>query len=117
RRRCEGPGGAVRQPGLGDTALQHRDAMSHIALPLSGVSIVEFEGIGPGPLAGRMLQGMGAEVTLIARPSAIPLMQQLGDGAVASELSQGKKRVALDLKSEAARCQAMRMCDAPTTLI
>ena len=36
--------------------------------PLTGIRIVEFEGIGPGPLAGRMLADMGAEVTVIARP-------------------------------------------------
>lgn len=36
--------------------------------PLAGVRIVEFEGLGPGPLAGWMLAGMGAQVTLIARP-------------------------------------------------
>lgn len=37
--------------------------------PLAGIRIVEFEGIGPGPLAGRMLADMGAEVTVIARPT------------------------------------------------
>ena len=30
--------------------------------PLQGIRVVEFEGIGPGPLAGRMLADMGAEV-------------------------------------------------------
>ena len=30
--------------------------------PLTGIRIVEFEGIGPGPLAARMLADMGAEV-------------------------------------------------------
>ena len=32
--------------------------------PLAGIRVVEFEGIGPGPLAGRMLADMGAEVTV-----------------------------------------------------
>ena len=31
-------------------------------LPLAGLSVVEFEGIGPGPLAGRMLADLGADV-------------------------------------------------------
>ena len=35
--------------------------------PLTGIRVVEFEGIGPGPLAGRMLADMGATVTVIAR--------------------------------------------------
>ena len=45
-----------------------------IHLPLQGVRIVEFEGIGPGPMAGRMLAGMGAEVTVIARPNKAALL-------------------------------------------
>ena len=36
--------------------------------PLAGLTIIEFEGIGPGPLAGRMLADHGAEVTAIVRP-------------------------------------------------
>ena len=31
--------------------------------PLHGVRVIEFEGIGPGPLAGRMIADMGAKVT------------------------------------------------------
>ena len=37
-------------------------------LPLAGVKVVEFEGIGPGPLAGLHLVQLGASVTLVARP-------------------------------------------------
>ena len=35
--------------------------------PLAGLKVVEFEGIGPGPLAGRMLADLGAEVVAIVR--------------------------------------------------
>ena len=38
-----------------------------MTLPLNGIRVVEFEGIGPGPLAGRMLADMGAVVVVIAR--------------------------------------------------
>ena len=38
-----------------------------LQLPLHGVRVVEFEGIGPGPLAARMLVDMGAEVIALAR--------------------------------------------------
>jgi len=48
--------------------------------PLAGVRIVEFEGIGPGPLAGRLLADMGAELTVIARP---------GKGAVSERFHSG----------------------------
>ncbi|KAI3604134.1 hypothetical protein D8I24_2723 (plasmid) [Cupriavidus necator H850] len=34
--------------------------------PLTGICIVESEGIEPGPLAGRMLADMGADVTVIS---------------------------------------------------
>ncbi len=42
-----------------------------MTLPLMGIRVVEFEGIGPGPLAGRMLVDMGAEVIVIARPQKV----------------------------------------------
>lgn len=35
--------------------------------PLQGIRVMEFEGIGPGPLAGRILADMGAEVTVLVR--------------------------------------------------
>ncbi len=37
--------------------------------PLSGVKIVEFTGIGPGPFAGMILADMGADVVRIDRPN------------------------------------------------
>jgi alpha-methylacyl-CoA racemase len=43
-----------------------------LQLPLGGVSIVEFEGIGPGPLVARMLADMGTEVTTIAARADSP---------------------------------------------
>ena len=65
--------------------------------PLHGVRIVEFEGIGPGPLAGRMLAGMGAEVTVIARPQAGAVNLRIGS-APDNPLREGKRVVTLDLK-------------------
>ena len=76
--------------------------------PLTGVRIVEFEGIGPGPLAARMLADMGAEVTVIARPQQGAVAAQLG-GAGDNPLRRGKTVLLLDLKQEAAREQAMAL--------
>ncbi|MDO8774936.1 MAG: CaiB/BaiF CoA-transferase family protein [Burkholderiaceae bacterium] len=76
--------------------------------PLTGVRIVEFEGIGPGPLAGRMLADMGAEVTVIARPQKGELAEQLG-GAGDNPLRRGKSVLLLDLKQADARAQAMAL--------
>ena len=36
-------------------------------LPLTGLRIVEFAGIGPGPFAAMMLADMGAEVIRVDR--------------------------------------------------
>ena len=74
--------------------------------PLNGVRIVEFEGIGPGPLAGRMLADMGAHVTVIARPQGTEVSERLG-GAGHNPLRRGKTVLALDLKQAGAREQAM----------
>ena len=75
--------------------------------PLAGVRIVEFEGIGPGPLAARMLADMGAEVTVIVRPQQSAIAAQLGGGD--NPLQGGKTVVPLDLKQEAARAEAMAL--------
>ena len=76
--------------------------------PLAGVRIVEFEGIGPGPLAGLMLAGMGAEVTVIARPQKGVVNEQLA-GPGENPLRQGKTILCLDLKEAAARTRTMAM--------
>jgi alpha-methylacyl-CoA racemase len=67
--------------------------------PLTGIRIVEFEGIGPGPLAGRMLADMGAQVTLVVRPQKGAVTQQLG-GAGSDPFRRGKRVVTLDLKTQ-----------------
>lgn len=79
-----------------------------MTLPLTGIRIVEFEGIGPGPLAGRMLADMGAEVTVIARPQQGAVAAQLG-GSGDQPLRRGKTVVLLNLKEEAARAQALAL--------
>ena len=84
--------------------------------PLTGVRIVEFEGIGPGPLAGRMLADMGAEVTVIARPQQSAVAAQLGGGGD-NPLRRGKTVVLLDLKQEAARTEAMALVAGADALI
>ena len=77
--------------------------MTHLGMaasvkPLSGVRVVEFEGIGPGPLCGSMLAGLGAEITLVTRPRKGGLADTLGGGAP-NPLRTGKREVPLDLKN------------------
>ena len=76
-------------------------------LPLKGLKVVEFEGLGPGPLAGHMLAQAGAEVTLVARPTANAVSAQLGAGS--TPLRAGKQLVLLDLKKAADLAQAIEL--------
>lgn len=84
--------------------------------PLHGVRIVEFEGIGPGPLAGRMLADMGAEVTVIARVQPGAVNRRIGSAAD-NPLRQGKRVVMLDLKTAAGVAQALDLVAAADALI
>src|SRR5947199_145088 len=52
--------------------------------PLQGLRVLEFEGLGPGPLAGHRLADAGAEVTVLARPPTV-----VGDAAGALGLCFG----------------------------
>jgi alpha-methylacyl-CoA racemase len=84
--------------------------------PLDGVRVVEFEGIGPGPLAGRLLADMGAAVTLIARPrkGAVNERFHCGDD---DPLRHGKAVVTLDLKRPETLAEAMDLVAGADALI
>jgi len=63
---------------------------------LSGLRVIEFAGIGPGPFCGMLLADMGAEVILIERPrgrGGDPL-----DFGPKGIVHRGKRSAALDLK-------------------
>src|SRR3984885_14373506 len=84
--------------------------------PLAGLRVVEFEGIGPGPLAGRMLADLGAEVVAVVRPDKAPLgdpNRPLSDVA----LRRGKRIVALNLKRAEAVAEALAMIETADALI
>ncbi|HEX5612743.1 MAG TPA: CaiB/BaiF CoA-transferase family protein [Burkholderiales bacterium] len=66
--------------------------------PLSGIRVLEFEAIGPGPFAGMLLADMGADVILVDRPAASDLglkRERWND-----VMMRGKRSVTLDLKSK-----------------
>lgn len=64
--------------------------------PLSGVRIVEFAGIGPGPYCGMLLSDMGAEIIRIDRlRSTLP--------PPGSVTLRGRSSLALDLKAPQSR--------------
>lgn len=59
--------------------------------PLSGLRVIEFSGIGPGPHVAMLLADLGAEVVRIDRPGA---------GVSNPVVERARHRLALDLKSE-----------------
>ena len=83
--------------------------------PLQGLKVLEFEGIGPGPLAGMILADLGAEVTLVRRPGGIHLKLQLGGAA--DILNRGKQQVAIDLKAPAGIALALQLVERVDALI
>ena len=78
--------------------------------PLNGFKIIEFAGIGPGPLCGTFLGDMGADVIRIDRPNADP---SLSPGAG----SRSRRSVALNLKSHRAVEVALQLIEHADALI
>jgi alpha-methylacyl-CoA racemase len=65
--------------------------------PLSGIRVVEFEAIGPGPFAGMLLADMGADVLIVDRPAAADL--GLKRARKIELMNRGKRSITLDMKS------------------
>ena len=68
--------------------------------PLSGIRVLEFEAIGPGPFAGMLLADMGADVIVVDRPATPDL--GLKRERWMDVMMRGKRSVTLDLKSSSA---------------
>jgi alpha-methylacyl-CoA racemase len=84
--------------------------------PLAGLKVIEFEGIGPGPLAGRMLADLGAEVVAVVRPNKAALGdpdRPLSEGP----LRRGKRIVALNLKRPEELEEALTLIETADVLI
>lgn len=82
---------------------------------LDGIRVVDFTHVVAGPLATHFLALNGACVTKIESPSGDPLRryttdpEQSGMAPAFRGINLGKKSVILDLKTRAARTEAMRM--------
>ena len=75
--------------------------------PLTGLLVLDFTTLLPGPLAALMLAEAGAEVIKIERPGGedmrrFPPMVD-GESAAFALLNRGKQVLTLDLKNEADR--------------
>ncbi|MGY6270113.1 CaiB/BaiF CoA transferase family protein [Achromobacter denitrificans] len=83
--------------------------------PLHGLRVVEFAGIGPGPLCGMLLADLGAEVLLIERdgPQDIGIARERRH-----ELAhRGKSSLVLDLKQPPQRDLALELAARADVLI
>lgn len=80
--------------------------------PLTGIRVIEFQGLGPAPFAGMMLADMGAEVISITRQSS-PEGRAFDN--VMSE--RGKKSIALNLKHPQGIEAVLKLCESADALI
>ncbi|WP_396593944.1 CaiB/BaiF CoA transferase family protein [Brevundimonas sp. R86498] len=81
--------------------------------PLSGVRILEFDGLGPVTFAGMVLADLGAEVVRLTRSDGAGVFGDVG-GAV---LHRGRAAVAVDLKASADRERVLDLVAAADAVI
>lgn len=74
---------------------------------LSGIRIIEIEGIGPAPFCGMHLADMGADVVVVERPSTgEPPVGDIGHNTI---YKRNKRIVQLDLKDSGDRAKLLEM--------
>jgi alpha-methylacyl-CoA racemase len=67
--------------------------------PLSGVRVVEFAGIGPGPFAAMLLADLGAEVLRLDRKEGAAIARAIGMDFAKDVSNRGRPSAAVDLKN------------------
>lgn len=75
--------------------------------PLTGIRIIEFAGLGPGPFCGMMLADHGADVIRIARPRPPGLFDDLDRHDV---LARSRRLVNVDMKTDAGMAVVRDLC-------
>jgi alpha-methylacyl-CoA racemase len=83
--------------------------------PLSGVRIVEFGGIGPGPMCAMLLADLGADVIRIDRPEPHGLGTPRPDRF--NILKRSRPSVSIDLKQAEGINAALRLIDQADALV
>src|SRR5437879_6802769 len=94
---------------MSSSASQAQASSARTFGPLTGIRIVEFAGIGPGPFACMMLADMGAEVVTLDRIGAKKYLKSVA--------GRGRKVVELDLKDKAAIAQALDLLSHADALV
>jgi alpha-methylacyl-CoA racemase len=67
--------------------------------PLQDLKVVEFQAIGPAPVAGYFLSQFGADVTLVVRPTDIEVVATVAKTR-SNPLDVAKSPIVLDIKSD-----------------
>ncbi|KAI0649269.1 CoA-transferase family III [Trametes meyenii] len=80
------------------------------APPLSGIKVVEFAGLAPGPMAGMILADFGADVVRIDRPPS-------GTRTTPDVLARGKRSIAVDPKTPSGHAVVRRLVERADVLI
>jgi alpha-methylacyl-CoA racemase len=85
--------------------------------PLTGLKVVEFAGIGPGPFAAMLFADMGAEVVRVERRAVSRRPLSLLNAGPFDVLNRGRRAVAVDLKRPPGVEVALRLVAGADALI
>lgn len=81
--------------------------------PLDGVRLIEMDAIGPVPLCGMILSGLGADIVRIARPGGQAAYSDVGEAV----LLRGRTTIELDLKAAGDRALLLDLVGRADALI
>ncbi len=85
--------------------------MAHAALPLEGLTVVEFTHMVMGPVVGLILADLGADVVKIEPPGGDKTRRLPGSGAGYFPMyNRNKSSVCLDTNTDAGRAEARALC-------
>ena len=84
---------------------------------LSGIRVVEFEAIGPGPFGTMLLADMGADVIRIDRPAAPGDLGPKMQGPRINIAGRNRRSVTLDLKEPSSREAALALIERADVLV
>ncbi|HUP74489.1 MAG TPA: CoA transferase [Acidimicrobiales bacterium] len=89
--------------------------------PLAGIRVLDLSEVVAGPIVGRMLADLGAEVVKVERPSGdttrIVAPERGGQSVYFTQLNAGKRNVSLDLRDPLAAALVARLAERVDVLI
>jgi alpha-methylacyl-CoA racemase len=99
--------------------IEHEESQG-MSGPLTGMKVIEFGGIGPGPFCAMMLADMGADVIRLDRKTDKGKDRDTPGflfGGRRSVLHRGRRSIAVDLKSAPDRDKVLALLDGADALI